>query len=87
MMTLFWSLFDLMDLDNLMIDPSLRFTETVGTMMYVCFSVVGVVVLVNALIAMMSNTYTRVEVKLMLSKATMSGVLRTFWSAVHLCPP
>ncbi|XP_033639719.1 short transient receptor potential channel 4-like [Asterias rubens] len=61
MMTLFWSLFDLMDLDNLMIDPSLRFTETVGTMMYVCFSVVGVVVLVNALIAMMSNTYTRVE--------------------------
>ncbi|XP_038070322.1 transient-receptor-potential-like protein isoform X2 [Patiria miniata] len=61
MQSLFWSLFDLVDRDNLSVDDDLYFTQTVGTLMYATFMVVGVVVLLNALIAMMSNTYTRVE--------------------------
>ncbi|XP_038045260.1 short transient receptor potential channel 5-like isoform X2 [Patiria miniata] len=59
--TLFWSLFDLMDLDNLTMASDLKFSEAIGTALYAAYSVLGVVVLMNALIAMMSNTYTRVE--------------------------
>ncbi|XP_022086358.1 short transient receptor potential channel 5-like isoform X2 [Acanthaster planci] len=59
--TLFWSLFDLMNLDNLKMNADLGFSQVVGTILYAAYSLVGVVVLLNALIAMMSNTYTRVE--------------------------
>ena len=40
-----------------------EFTETVGLMLYAAYHVIAIVVLLNVLIAMMSNTYTRIEVK------------------------
>ncbi|XP_072041739.1 short transient receptor potential channel 1-like isoform X3 [Amphiura filiformis] len=61
--TLFWSLFDLADTEELEVDPSagMVFTEGVGLFLYAAYLVIAVVVMLNALIAMMSNTYTRVE--------------------------
>ncbi|XP_038045003.1 short transient receptor potential channel 5-like isoform X2 [Patiria miniata] len=61
MESLLWSLFNLIDQSNLAVDEDLYLTEYVGKLMYLTFMVVAVLVLLNALIAMMSNTYTRVE--------------------------
>ncbi|XP_071947981.1 short transient receptor potential channel 4-like [Antedon mediterranea] len=64
MATLFWALFGLPDIkvirlpDNQVHHP---FTETVGSLLYATYHVIAIVVLLNVLIAMMSNTYTRVE--------------------------
>ena len=44
------------------IDPEYKTTHVVGETLYAIYMVVVVVVMLNALIAMMSNTYTRVEV-------------------------
>ena len=44
------------------IDPQYQITLGVGEALYAIYMVVVVVVMLNALIAMMSNTYTRVEV-------------------------
>ncbi|XP_022080005.1 transient-receptor-potential-like protein [Acanthaster planci] len=59
--SLFWSLFNMMDLTNLQIGKGLALTESIGLVMYASFMLIGSIVLLNALIAMMSNTYTRVE--------------------------
>ena len=62
---LFWSLFGPLDLEMLKIgaeDEKQKLTGTVGTALYAAYMTVAVVVMLNALIAMMSNTYTRVEV-------------------------
>ena len=62
--TLFWSLFDLADTEELEVHPTagMVFTESVGLILYASYLIIAVVVMLNALIAMMSNTYTRVEV-------------------------
>ena len=59
---LFWSLFDLGDLDNFKFHDNLYFTESVGVVLYGVYMLIVVTVMLNALIAMMNNTYTRVEV-------------------------
>ena len=63
MWSLFWSLFNPIELQNLTVDEDLFFTGLVGASLYATFMLLCVVVLLNALIAMMSNTYTRVEVR------------------------
>ena len=64
MLTLFWALFGLESLSiiELQDDVNHYFTEAVGTLLYALYLMFAVVVMLNALIAMMSNTYTRVEV-------------------------
>lgn len=65
METLFWSLFGPIDLEVLKVgveDEKMRLTGSIGTLLYALYMTVAVVVMLNALIAMMSNTYTRVEV-------------------------
>lgn len=62
MMTLFWALFGLPDLDILDLKAVRQdFTETVGLLLYAAYHVIAIVVLLNVLIAMMSSTYTRIE--------------------------
>ncbi|XP_071821067.1 short transient receptor potential channel 4-like isoform X4 [Apostichopus japonicus] len=62
MMTLFWALFGLPDLDILDLKGTDKaFTETVGLLLYAAYHVIAIVVLLNVLIAMMSSTYTRIE--------------------------
>ena len=61
--TLFWALFGLPDLDILDLrHANHTFTEGVGTGLYAVYHIIAIVVLMNVLIAMMSNTYTRIEV-------------------------
>ncbi|XP_072031973.1 short transient receptor potential channel 3-like isoform X2 [Amphiura filiformis] len=61
MKMLFWSLFGLSELDSLHIkDGELGLTESLGHFMFALYLLVAVIVLLNALIAMMSSTYTRV---------------------------
>ena len=63
MLTLFWSLFGLESLDIIKVNHANHyFTEAVGTILFALYMMFAVVVMLNALIAMMSNTYTRVEV-------------------------
>ncbi len=68
MLTLFWALFGLEPLEIIKLDVNGQqevehyFTEAVGTLLYALYLMFAVVVMLNALIAMMSNTYTRVEV-------------------------
>ncbi|XP_070555984.1 short transient receptor potential channel 5-like [Ptychodera flava] len=60
--TLFWTLFGMSDLRSLdIIGLDHWFTETVGRGLYAAYHVLAIVVLLNILIAMMSNTYTRIE--------------------------
>ncbi|XP_038065339.1 short transient receptor potential channel 4-like [Patiria miniata] len=62
MLTLFWSLFGLESLDIIKVNHAKHgFTEAVGTILFALYMMFAVVVMLNALIAMMSNTYTRVE--------------------------
>ena len=64
MLTLFWALFGLESLSIIQLQEEVNhyFTEAVGTLLYALYLMFAVVVMLNALIAMMSNTYTRVEV-------------------------
>ncbi|XP_077985486.1 short transient receptor potential channel 5-like [Glandiceps talaboti] len=61
MRTLFWSLFGLIDLDVLNVDADHSFTVSVGEFAFALYHGLAIIILLNALIAMMSNTYTRVE--------------------------
>ena len=67
MATLFWALFGLPDMNIVNLSNLAPvehwFTETVGNLLYATYHVVSIVVLLNVLIAMMSNTYTRVEAR------------------------
>ncbi|XP_077983378.1 short transient receptor potential channel 4-like [Glandiceps talaboti] len=61
-LTLFWTLFGLSDLSSLkIIGMDHWFTEMVGQTLYALYHVIAIVVLLNILIAMMSNTYTQIE--------------------------
>ncbi|XP_077863795.1 short transient receptor potential channel 4-like [Saccoglossus kowalevskii] len=60
--TLFWALFGVSELRSLDIQGANHwFTENVGGVLYAAYHVIAIVVLLNVLIAMMSNTFTRVE--------------------------
>lgn len=63
MLTLFWALFGLESLSIIQLESGINhyFTEAVGTLLFGLYLMFAVVVMLNALIAMMSNTYTRVE--------------------------
>ncbi|KAJ8034894.1 Short transient receptor potential channel 5 [Holothuria leucospilota] len=62
MQILFWSLFGLVDLNMLSLIPDDHWvTKQLARLMFGVYMMVAVVVMLNALIAMMSNTYTRVE--------------------------
>ncbi|XP_077985316.1 short transient receptor potential channel 4-like [Glandiceps talaboti] len=59
--TLFWNLFGVINLKVLEVNANHAFTEGIGELLYALYHILGRIVLLNALIAMMSNTYTRIE--------------------------
>ncbi|XP_077991360.1 short transient receptor potential channel 4-like [Glandiceps talaboti] len=60
--TLFWALFGMTELTTLNIKGTDHwFTENVGRLLFAAYNILAIVVLLNVLIAMMSNTYTRIE--------------------------
>ncbi|XP_070556407.1 short transient receptor potential channel 7-like isoform X2 [Ptychodera flava] len=60
-MALFWTLFGLSDMNAFKTDNDHWFTDMLGFSLYAAYNLVAIVVLLNILIAMMSNTYTRIE--------------------------
>ena len=65
---LYWSLYGFTEIDVLKLPGKHSVAEGVGTFLYVCYLVVAVVVLLNALIGMLSNTYNIVEVQTLISR-------------------
>ncbi|XP_070548230.1 short transient receptor potential channel 4-like isoform X2 [Ptychodera flava] len=61
METLFFSLFGLLETDILRIKADHSSTEWFGTVLYGMYYIIAVVVLLNLLIAIMSNTYSKIE--------------------------
>ncbi|GAU98498.1 hypothetical protein RvY_09636 [Ramazzottius varieornatus] len=55
--TLIWAIFGLIDLDHLDLKENHGYTEFVGRLMFGTYSVISIIVLLNMLIAMMSNSY------------------------------
>ena len=61
---LYWTLFGIVEKDSVRLPPGFQLQETIGTLMFAAYHVVGVLVLLNALIGMLSNTYMKVGVSL-----------------------
>ncbi|XP_065315664.1 short transient receptor potential channel 4-like isoform X2 [Gordionus sp. m RMFG-2023] len=55
--TLYWAIFGLVDLDNTELKEPHVYTEFIGLLMFGVYSAIAIVVLLNMLIAMMSNSY------------------------------
>ncbi|XP_014208151.1 transient receptor potential-gamma protein [Copidosoma floridanum] len=55
--TLFWAVFGLIDLESFELDGIKIFTRFWGMLMFGCYSVINIVVLLNLLIAMMNHSY------------------------------
>ena len=62
MMTLYWSLFGLIDRGSLTIKAMPEVIRSAGELLYGAFYIFAVLVLLNALIAVMSNVFNKVEV-------------------------
>ncbi len=60
--TLFWGTFGLIDLQTFQIYKKHTFTMFIGLLMYGVYSSIMIIVLLNMLIAMMSNTYQYIAV-------------------------
>ncbi|XP_072016826.1 short transient receptor potential channel 7-like [Amphiura filiformis] len=90
MSTLFWSLFgpafDVEEIDSI---TDLKMIHNIGIALYAVYMTIAVVVMLNALIAMMSNTYTRVEenseIEWRVSRTTMMAEYMT--KSATLPPP
>lgn len=62
--TLFWAVFGLVDLDSFELDGIKIFTRFWGMLMFGCYSVINIVVLLNLLIAMMNHSYQLISVRI-----------------------
>ncbi|KAH6936124.1 hypothetical protein HPB50_013549 [Hyalomma asiaticum] len=60
--SLFWASFGLVDLSNFELTGIKSYTRFWGLLMFGSYSVINIVVLLNLLIAMMSNSYQRISV-------------------------
>ncbi|XP_071508426.1 short transient receptor potential channel 4-like isoform X2 [Diadema antillarum] len=91
MATLFWALFGLPDMNIVNLSRANidhTFTQTVGNFLYATYHVVSIVVLLNVLIAMMSNTYTRVEMDADIEwKFSRSKLWMSYFDDLGTVPP
>ncbi|XP_070565521.1 short transient receptor potential channel 4-like [Ptychodera flava] len=55
--TLFWSLYGLIDLEALQVEADHLSTEFVGALLFACYQIAAVIILLNLLIALMGTTY------------------------------
>jgi len=74
--TLFWGTFGLVDLQTFQIYKKHTFTMFIGLLMYGVYSSIMIIVLLNMLIAMMSNTYQYIAV----CRISKIGLLRNIIS-------
>ncbi|XP_053399064.1 transient receptor potential-gamma protein-like [Mercenaria mercenaria] len=59
--SLYWAIYGLVDLDHLELEEPHEFTEFIGKLMFGSYSWIGFVILLNLLIAMMSNSYQSIS--------------------------
>ncbi|WAQ99587.1 TRPG-like protein [Mya arenaria] len=59
--SLYWAIYGLVDLDHLELEEDHEFTEFIGKLMFGSYSWIGFVILLNLLIAMMSNSYQNIS--------------------------
>ena len=64
--TLFWALFGHLDLSTFKTSDHAKITEVTGHLLLAAFCVASVLVAMNLLIAMLSNTYKKVDVSFIL---------------------
>jgi transient receptor potential cation channel subfamily C protein 4 len=62
MTTLFWALFGLTQLNAVRDGPMQEFTKRVGEHLLMVYHAMAIIVLINMLIAMMSNSFQNIEV-------------------------
>jgi len=74
--TLFWSLFGLTQLSAVREGRTQPFTKTVGEYMLMVYHAMAVIVLINMLIAMMSNSFQEIEVTFLRGPAPWPRSLR-----------
>ena len=65
--TLFWALFGHVDLSTFNTSEQAQITEVTGHLLFATYSLASVLVALNLLIAMLSNTYKKVDVSSILS--------------------
>ncbi len=61
--SLFWASFGLVDLQSFELTGIKGFTRFWGMLMFGSYSLINIIVLLNMLIAMMSNSYATIAVK------------------------
>lgn len=59
--SLYWAIYGLVDLEHAELEEPHEFTEFIGKLMFGSYSWIGFVVLLNLLIAMMSNSYQNIS--------------------------
>ncbi len=62
-MSLFWSLFGLTGLTTVRDGHMQSYTKNVGEYLLVAYNAMAIIVLINMLIAMMSNSFQNIEVQ------------------------
>ena len=63
--SLYWAIYGLVDLNHAELEEPHEFTEFIGKLMFGSYSWIGFVVLLNLLIAMMSNSYQNISVSML----------------------
>lgn len=62
--SLFWASFGMIGIDSFELTGIKSYTRFWGLLMFGCYSIINIIILLNLLIAMMSNSYTVIEVVL-----------------------
>ena len=62
--TLYWSIYGLVDLEHAELNEKHAITELIGKLMFGSYSFIAFIVLLNMLIAMMSNSYQIISVSI-----------------------
>lgn len=66
--SLFWASFGMIDLEDFELTGIKSYTRFWGLLMFGSYSVINVIVLLNLLIAMMSNSYAMIDVSTLLGQ-------------------
>ncbi|KAG5676185.1 hypothetical protein PVAND_006034 [Polypedilum vanderplanki] len=86
--TLFWAAFGLIDLDSFELDGIKIFTRFWGMLMFGCYSVINIVVLLNLLIAMMNHSYQLISERADTEwKFARSKLWISYFEEGATCPP
>ena len=61
--SLYWAVYGLVDLEHAHLDEPHKLTELIGKLMFGSYSMIAIIILLNLLIAMMSNSYQLIYVR------------------------